>query len=82
MDLKINETFRNVSKKVLDIQVREVDFWDGKNASETINNWVESTTRGKINELFTPGTISSQFDMQNVCKNFISNENSNFRVIY
>ena len=55
--LNISAEFGNITKAVLDIKVKQLDFADegGRHAADLINSWVSRVTNGKIDAIVSPG---------------------------
>ena len=55
----VKEKFRNISKAVLDIKVKQVDFakGEGNRAADAINSWVSGKTNGKIDGVVSSGKL-------------------------
>ncbi len=48
---QINSGFVDINKQFYDAEVRPLDFGDAEGSKETINNWVNDKTKGKIPEI-------------------------------
>ncbi|KAI4455145.1 serine protease inhibitor serpin [Holotrichia oblita] len=59
-EYKLRESFRAVAQESFDADIEAIDFNDGTNSANNVNQWIRNKTNGKIQELVKADDFNSK----------------------